>query len=192
MCRGIAVCVQRRMVPRSDLCTRTRFDSQVPVPIPLEDYLGRFPAYTHFSPTTYLSSYVLMEKLVSQMEVALTEFNAHRIMAISLNLAMKMQEDVCIPTASFAKLAGISTTEARKLEAQALRALELNCSIAPSAVHEFCGVLANLFPAGPVVSYLEQVEEIIHPTRSGSKLLHGDSPTETPSTTSGGLWTGRF
>ena len=94
-----------------------KFDSMVPPPISLKEYLLRLHCFCPMSTAVYLATSLYIHKLaVIDKTLPVTAHNVHRLLLAGLRVAMKALEDRQYPHSRFAKVGGIIEPELRRLE----------------------------------------------------------------------------
>jgi hypothetical protein len=65
-----------------------------------------------------ISAIVYIDRIATHAELEINSFRIHRLLACGILVALKMNEDALINTGMFAMLAGVTSTEMKKLESE--------------------------------------------------------------------------
>ena len=79
-------------------------------------YLYRIQNYTEVEDNTIIIALMYIDRLCEISSLLLTPYNIHRIIFVSILLAIKYNEDICFGFDFYAKIGGISIYELKKLE----------------------------------------------------------------------------
>ena len=79
-------------------------------------YLYRIQNYTEVEDNTIIIALMYIDRLCEISSLLLTPYNIHRIIFVSILLAIKYNEDICFGFDFYAKIGGISICELKKLE----------------------------------------------------------------------------
>ena len=82
----------------------------------IKDYLYRIQNYTEAEDNTLIIALMYIDRLSEISSLLLTPYNIHRIIFVSILLAIKYNEDICFGFEFYSKIAGIPTNELKKLE----------------------------------------------------------------------------
>ena len=82
----------------------------------IKDYLYRIQNYTEAEDNTIIIALMYIDRLSEISSLLLTPYNIHRIIFVSILLAIKYNEDICFGFEFYSKIAGIPTNELKKLE----------------------------------------------------------------------------
>ena len=91
------------------------------------DYLERILEYTHCSIECFLLSLVYIDRLIQSGHVPVNSFTIHRVIIVSIVLAIKFNDDSFYDSASYALIGGIPVEELNYLEMEFLK--EINFSL---------------------------------------------------------------
>ena len=96
----------------------------------MEFYFSRLDQYLPSSHNTWWMALVILERLEkSHSLLVMNAYNVHRLLLISLMLAIKFHEDLDIPNSVFSKVGGIPCDELNYLERVALKQLGWSCFV---------------------------------------------------------------
>ena len=82
----------------------------------IKDYLYRIQNYTEAEDNTIIIALMYIDRLSDISSILLTPYNIHRIIFVSVLLAIKYNEDVCFGFDFYAKVAGVPTKELKIME----------------------------------------------------------------------------
>ena len=82
----------------------------------IKDYLFRIQNYTEAEDNTIIIALMYIDRLSDISSVLLTPYNVHRILFVSVLLAIKYNEDICFNFDFYAKIAGMPISDLKKME----------------------------------------------------------------------------
>ena len=82
----------------------------------IKDYLFRIQNYTKAEDNTIIIALMYIDRLSDISSVLLTPYNVHRILFVSILLAIKYNEDICFGFDFYAKIAGMPINDLKKME----------------------------------------------------------------------------
>jgi hypothetical protein len=82
----------------------------------IKDYLFRIQNYTEAEDNTIIIALMYIDRLSDISSILLTPFNVHRILFVSILLAIKYNEDICFGFDFYAKIAGMPISDLKKME----------------------------------------------------------------------------
>ena len=82
----------------------------------IKDYLYRIQNYTKAEDSTIIIALIYIDRLSEISSILLTPYNVHRIIFVSVLLAIKYNEDICFGFDFYAKIAGLPIGELKILE----------------------------------------------------------------------------
>jgi DNA-directed RNA polymerase subunit L len=82
----------------------------------IKDYLYRIQTYSEAEDNTIIIGLMYIDRICEHSSVILTPYNIHRIIFVSILMAIKYNEDVCFDYEFYAKIAGLSMKELKALE----------------------------------------------------------------------------
>jgi len=117
---------------------RTRFDAVKSPSINLHDYLARLYKYTKCSDSCYIVAFIYIDRVLrNNPSILLTRKNIHRLVLISLLLAIKYSDDEYADNLHYSKIGGISLSEINSLESEMLVLVNYNLYIDPCLYFEY-------------------------------------------------------
>ena len=82
----------------------------------IKDYLFRIQNYTEAEDNTIIIALMYIDRLSDISSILLTPFNVHRILFVSILLAIKYNEDIYFGFDFYAKIAGMPISDLKKME----------------------------------------------------------------------------
>ena len=82
----------------------------------VKDYLFRIQNYTEVEDNTIIIALMYIDRLSDISSVLLTPYNIHRILFVSILLAIKYNEDICFGFDFYAKVAGMPISDLKVME----------------------------------------------------------------------------
>ena len=82
----------------------------------IHDYLFQIQYYTQVEDNSLIMALIYIDRISEISSVIITPYNVHRILFVAILLAIKFNEDLCYKFSFYAKVAGISVLELKKLE----------------------------------------------------------------------------
>ena len=111
---------REKMKPQKKL---TFYSREVPF-ISIKDYLYRIHNFSEAEDNTFILALIYIDKICEIASIILSEHNIHRILFISILVAIKYNEDVYYDNKYYAKIAGVSSKELRKMESEYLKLIK--------------------------------------------------------------------
>ena len=99
------------------------YSSDIPT-ISIKDYLYRIQSLSKVEDNTLILALIYIDKIYEKTSIILTEFNIHRILFTSILIAIKYNEDIFYENNFYAKIAGVTDKELRKMEITFLRLIK--------------------------------------------------------------------
>lgn len=99
------------------------YSSEIPS-ISIKNYLYRIQSLSEVEDNTLILSLIYIDRICEKASIILTEFNIYRILFISILISIKYNEDKFYENKFYAKIAGISDKELRKLEIHFLKLIK--------------------------------------------------------------------
>ena len=84
----------------------------------IKDYLYHIQNYTKAEDNTLIIALMYIDRLSDISSIIITPYNIHRIIFVAVLLAIKYNEDICFGFDFYAKIAGVSKKELKKLESE--------------------------------------------------------------------------
>jgi hypothetical protein len=84
----------------------------------IKEYLYRIQTYTEAEDNTIIIGLMYIDRICEHSSVILTPYNIHRIIFVSILMAIKYNEDICFEYDFYSKIAGIPMKELKILEGE--------------------------------------------------------------------------
>ncbi len=84
--------------------------------ITLIDYIERIKKYMKIEDNTFILGIIYLDRFCKKSEIVLTEYNTHRLLFISILIALKYQEDFYFKNTFYAKISGVKISDLNKME----------------------------------------------------------------------------
>ena len=92
----------------------------------IKDYLYRIQSYSEAEDNTIIIGLMYIDRICEHSSVILTPYNIHRIIFVSILMAIKYNEDICFDYEFYAKIAGISMKELKILEREYIELIKFH------------------------------------------------------------------
>ena len=92
------------------------FESPEIPPISIKDYLFRIQSFSEVEDSTLIVSLIYIDKICDTASIILSEYNVHRILFMSILMALKYNEDMFYDNKYYSKIAGVPLKELKKME----------------------------------------------------------------------------
>ena len=89
--------------------------------ISIKNYLHRIQTFSEAEDNTLIISLIFLDKICDTASIILTEYNVHRLLFISILIAIKYNEDLVFELDCYSKIAGMTKKEINKLEYEFLK-----------------------------------------------------------------------
>ena len=101
------------------------------------DYLYRIQNYSDAEDNTFILGLIYIDKICETASIVLSENNIHRILFMSILSAIKYNEDLYYDNKYYAKIAGISTKELKKMELEYLKLIKFELYVNKSKFDKY-------------------------------------------------------
>lgn len=88
---------------------KSSFDLNTVPNVSINDYILRIATYSKIGESTLICSLVLLDKFIAKTKIGLNLNNIHLLLLTSIQLAMKVNEDVILKDSDFAILGMVNT-----------------------------------------------------------------------------------
>ena len=112
------------------------FSTEVPE-ISVLDYLYRIQNFSDAEDNTFILALIYIDKICETASIVLSENNIHRILFMSILTAIKYNEDLYYDNEYYAKIAGISTKELKKMELEYLKLIKFELYVNKSKFDKY-------------------------------------------------------
>ncbi|GAA0186711.1 hypothetical protein LIER_33999 [Lithospermum erythrorhizon] len=119
----------------------TSFHGSKAPALSIQQYVQRIFRYTDASPSSFVVSYIYIERYLHHQKDAatfLTSLSIHRLVITAFMLAAKYLEDECFNNAYYAKVGGVTTQELNKLEMEFLVAVDFRLHVDVETFDKYC------------------------------------------------------
>ena len=118
-----------------------QFETSQRPQISLEDYIWRIANHTYTSPSTILSAFILLDRLMHNYHIVITEMNCYKFFFVAVRVASKVLEFRTLNNKNFAGIGGISNKHLNELEASFVGLLEFEVFISPTEFQKYASRL---------------------------------------------------
>jgi len=101
------------------------------------DYLYRIQNFSDAEDNTFILGLIYIDKICETASIVLSEHNIHRILFMSILTAIKYNEDLYYDNEYYAKIAGISTKELKKMELEYLKLIKFELYVNKSKFDKY-------------------------------------------------------
>lgn len=102
------------------------FESQEIPPISIKDYLYRIQSFSEVEDNTLIISLIYIDKICDNASIILTEYNVHKILFVSILLAIKYNEDTFYDNKYYSKIAGVPLKELKNMEYEYIKLINFD------------------------------------------------------------------
>ena len=99
------------------------YSSDIPS-ISIQDYLYRIHFYSEVEDNTLILALIYIDKLCDISSIILSEYNIYKILFTSIVIAIKYNEDLFYDNKYYARIAGVTLKELKKMESEFLRLIK--------------------------------------------------------------------
>ena len=92
----------------------------------IKDYLYRIQTYSEAEDNTLIIGLMYIDRICENSSVILTPYNIHRLIFVSILMAIKYNEDICFEFEFYSKIAGIPIKELKSLEREFIDLIKFN------------------------------------------------------------------
>ena len=104
------------------------FSKDIPS-IPIKDYLYRIQLFTEAEDNTIILALIYLDKICEKAWIILSEYNIHKILFVSILIAIKYNEDSFYNNKYYSQIAGVNLKELKKMESEFLRLIKFELYI---------------------------------------------------------------
>lgn len=115
----------------------TPFDSVAKPEVSVKYYLERFQRYTEMDENLFICALILIDRLCEKSRILLTEFNVHRIIAVSCITVIKLMEDCIYKDRYYTEVAGVDLCEFIALENEFLDGIGFDLCISTGLFNKY-------------------------------------------------------
>ena len=96
--------------------SRQVFSANIIPSISIKDYLIRIQTYSNIERSTLIISLIYIDRFCNKAKVTLTQYNIHKILFISILMAIKFNEDDFYDNKYYSKIAGVKLKELKVIK----------------------------------------------------------------------------
>ncbi len=111
--------------------------------ISLGDFIYRIVYYSKMEDATLISAIIILDRFCKKQKIILTEFNVHRLLFVSVLIAIKSYEDKYFTNTFYAKICGIQTSVLNKLEYEFICSLDFQIYLDKNVYKKYQDLLLN-------------------------------------------------
>eukprot|EP00756_Hemistasia_phaeocysticola_P014178 Hpha_TRINITY_DN15327_c5_g1::TRINITY_DN15327_c5_g1_i1::g.91079::m.91079 len=115
--------------------------------INLEDYLWRIVDYCYISPTSLVLACVLLDKLIMEHNLILSQLNIYKMLFTAVRVASKVHELRSLSNKNFAVVGGVTAQQLNALEVSFVNLFQWSLWVDHEEFAKYC---ARLCPSGKV------------------------------------------
>ena len=99
------------------------YSSDIPS-ISIQDYLYRVHSFSEVEDNTLILALIYIDKICDISSIILSEYNIYKILFTSIIIAIKYNEDLFYDNKYYARIAGVTLKELKKMESEFLRLIK--------------------------------------------------------------------
>ena len=111
--------------------------------ISVGDFIYRIVYYSKIEDETLISGVIYLDRFCKKQKIVLTEYNIHRLLFISILIAIKFLEDKYFTNIFYSKICGIKTEILNKMEYQFVCGLNFEMYIEKDFFYKYQDLLFN-------------------------------------------------
>ena len=92
--------------------------------ISIQDYLYRVHSFSEIEDNTLILALIYIDKICDISSIILSEYNIYKILFTSIIIAIKYNEDLYYDNKYYARIAGVTLKELKKMESEFLRLIK--------------------------------------------------------------------
>ena len=112
--------------------------------ISIKNYLHRIQTFSEAEDNTLIISLIFLDKICDTASIILTEYNVHRLLFISILIAIKYNEDLVFELDCYSKIAGMTKKEINKLEYQFLKLINFEVFVHKKIFEKYKSYINNI------------------------------------------------
>jgi hypothetical protein len=147
---GLANVITQMTAMATDHEALTPFHCKFPPKVSACDYLTRLCHYTGCSSGCLVASLLYIDRLIKRHPtfVVVSSLSCHRLMLISITLAIKFHDDTYYSNAFYAKVGGVQLREFNSLERRFLQLIEWNLHVEAEEYDLYYNILRSAQKGG--------------------------------------------
>lgn len=111
--------------------------------ISLGDFIYRITYYSKMDDASLISALIILDRFCKKQKIILTEFNVHKLLFVSVLIAIKSYEDKYFTNTFYAKICGIQTEVLNKLEYEFICGLDFQIYLDKNVYKKYQDLLLN-------------------------------------------------
>ncbi len=111
--------------------------------ISVGDFIYRITYYSKIEDSTLISGLILLDRYCKKQKILLTIFNVHRLISISIIVAIKLLEDKYFTNKYYSKICGIDLSLLNQLEYEFICGLNFNLYIEKNFYYKYQNLLLS-------------------------------------------------
>ena len=111
--------------------------------ISIEEYLSRLVFSLRIERATLIAALIYVDRVCTEGNIALTMYNVHSIILISIIISLKYNEDKCFKLKYYAKVGGMRRKKIAQLEADFLKMVQYNLYVDESLYFRYSKFINN-------------------------------------------------
>ena len=112
--------------------------------ISIKNYLHRIQSFSEAEDNTLIISLIFLDKICDTASIILTEYNVHRLLFISILIAIKYNEDLVFELDCYSKIAGMTKKEINKLEYEFLKLINFEVFVHKKIFEKYKSYINNI------------------------------------------------
>ena len=112
--------------------------------ISIKNYLHRIQTFSEAEDNTLIISLIFLDKICDTASIILTEYNVHRLLFISILIAIKYNEDLVFELDCYSKIAGMTKKEINKLEYEFLKLINFEVFVHKKIFEKYKSYINNI------------------------------------------------
>ena len=132
--------------PMTSFITPTYFDSFKIPKISLYDYVARINKYAHCSESCFIIAFIYIDRILkNDPSIILTIKNVHRLILMSIIIAIKYLDDVYYDNETYSKIGGITLMEINSLENEFLNKIQYDLYVSDDLFFQYAAEIELQF-----------------------------------------------
>ena len=112
--------------------------------ISIKNYLHRIQLFSEAEDNTLIISLIFLDKICDTASIILTEYNVHRLLFISILIAIKYNEDLVFELDCYSKISGMTKKEINKLEHEFLELIKFEVFVHKQIFEKYKSYINNI------------------------------------------------
>ena len=112
--------------------------------ISIKDYLYRINNFSEAEDNTFILALIYIDKICEIASIILSEHNIHRILFISILVAIKYNEDIYFDNKYYSKIAGVPSKELKKMESEYLKLIKFELYVNKNVFDKYKNYISKI------------------------------------------------